>query len=317
MCIQKKDGKMNIFGWGYNSYGELGIGDCDMRLCPALMTAIPRAVPLQVSCGERHSVIVIGHHPIVAADEPHLKPYFDIIKEGVSSIVVKTLKADVKRKGIDPKLLDDPLRVLPGQPGSLDETIRNEQFEPGLRYCLETYIDPADWRRKGVETCFTVPTMKLKSICLTCARFCHKGTRLGIFVRYRGSKDICDCARQKFCKCSWSTVRNEFDKKAEIDGCIGPDKIRDVLQALRGPAPVDTSEVEECLLVLTDGDSEDRTEPRVTAFRFEKWYKDYYQLNPLEIETGYADGRVVRTMLEEEDDGGRMKEDKKGKGKHK
>ena len=38
-----------------------------------------------------------------------------------------------------------------------------------------------------------------------------------------------------------------------LDGCIGPNNIRDVLQALRGPAPVDSQEVEECMLVLCEG----------------------------------------------------------------
>jgi len=50
----------------------------------------------------------------------------------------------------------------------------NEKFEPGLRYCMDTYIDPTDWRRKGVETCFGVPSLKMKAICMTCSRFCHK-----------------------------------------------------------------------------------------------------------------------------------------------
>jgi hypothetical protein len=41
-------------------------------------------------------------------------------------------------------------------------------------------------------------------------------------VRYRGSGDICECARTKHCLCSWTTVRAEFDKNCGRDGCIGP-----------------------------------------------------------------------------------------------
>jgi hypothetical protein len=39
---------------------------------------------------------------------------------------------------------------------------------------------------------------------------------------------------------------------------VPPENVRAVLQALRGPAPVDSAEVEECLIILTDGDTEDR-----------------------------------------------------------
>ena len=311
VALTLRDGHTSVVGWGYNGFGELGVGDADMRLTPAIMTAIPRTSPLDIACGDRHSCLLISHKPSVAAEEPHLKPYFDILNEGVSGVVKKQLKADAKRKGIDPHLLDDPLLVIPGQPGSTEDTILNEKFEPGLRYCMDTYIDPSDWRRKGVETCFGVPSLKFKSICLSCSRHCHKGRRLDVFVRYRGSDDICECARTKYCKCSWSIVRNEFDKAAGLDGCIGPDTIRPVLQALRGPAPIDSAEVEECLIVLTDGDSELRTEPRVSPSVFEKWYKGFYAVNPLELQTGYSDGRVVITYAEDPDD--KLLEDKKPK----
>ena len=316
MALRKRDGKIEVLGWGYNGYGELGLGDCNIRLTPSMITAIPRSTPLELVCGDRHTLIRMSHKPVIAADEPHLKPYFDIIKEGVSSIVKKQLKADVKRKGMDPALLDDPLKVLPGQAGSEDKTLRNQMFEPGLRYCMDTYVDPSDWRRKGVETCFEVPSVKLKSVCLACARNCHRGAFQRIYVRYRGTGDICDCARQKFCNCSWSTIRMEFDKLAALDGCIGPNNIRDCLQALRGPAPVDSQEVEECLIILCDNDNEDREEPRVTSKQFEMWYREFYQVSPLELETGHPDGSVTRTFIEEEDDGGRLQEDdKKRKGK--
>ena len=95
MCMRKKDGHTDIMGWGYNAYGECGVGDCDMKLTPALMTAIPRAMPQDVSAGDRHSAVLMSHKPVVAAEEPHLKPYFDILNEGVSSVVKKQLKVMV------------------------------------------------------------------------------------------------------------------------------------------------------------------------------------------------------------------------------
>ena len=50
-----------------------------------------------------------------------------------------------------------------------------------------------------------------------------------------------------------------------------------------------------------------------------QWYREFYQISPLEIETGHPDGTVTRTFLEEDDDGGKLKDDtantkKKGRG---
>jgi hypothetical protein len=55
-----------------------------------------------------------------------------------------------------------------------------------------------------------------------------------------------------------------------------------------------------------------RHEPRVDPLKFIRWYNEFYAVSPLEVETGYADGRVVRSYVEEEDDGGRLQEGKKG-----
>ena len=64
---------------GYNGYGELGLGDCNIRLQPTMITGLARSRPIQVTCGDRHSVIVTNHKPMVAAEEPTLKAYFGVL----------------------------------------------------------------------------------------------------------------------------------------------------------------------------------------------------------------------------------------------
>ena len=57
-----------VFSWGYNGYGELGLGDCNIRLQPTIITGLGRCRPIQVSCGDRHSVIVVNHKPMLARE---------------------------------------------------------------------------------------------------------------------------------------------------------------------------------------------------------------------------------------------------------
>jgi hypothetical protein len=49
-----------------------------------------------------------------------------------------------------------------------------------------------------------------------------------------------------------------------------------VLAYLRAPIPVDTADLEECLMTLANGD-EECEEPRIPAVTFEKWYRHHYQ----------------------------------------
>lgn len=49
-----------------------------------------------------------------------------------------------------------------------------------------------------------------------------------------------------------------------------------MLNHLRAPIPVDTADVEECLMALANGD-EESDQPRIPAVTFEKWYRNHYQ----------------------------------------
>lgn len=71
---------VEVFSWGYNGSGELGLGDTDLRLQPTHITAIKNAKVLGVSCGERHSLIVTSPKPVTAKEDATLKPYFKILE---------------------------------------------------------------------------------------------------------------------------------------------------------------------------------------------------------------------------------------------
>ena len=60
---------------GFNSYGELGLGDLDLRIQPTRMTAMARGRLISVSCGDRHSVIVSNHIPLKVREDRSIKPY--------------------------------------------------------------------------------------------------------------------------------------------------------------------------------------------------------------------------------------------------
>jgi hypothetical protein len=97
-------------GWGYNNFGELGVGDTDIRLQPTKITAFKNAQVIQVSCGERHSAVVTSHIPLTAKEDATLKPYFKIlevclfISEGCLLLIFESICR--RRRTIDPSCDD-------------------------------------------------------------------------------------------------------------------------------------------------------------------------------------------------------------------
>ena len=96
-------------------------------------------------------------------------------------------------------------------------------------------------------------------------------------IRKRAPGAICDCSRTKHCVCSFNEIRRQFDILAERDGCIGPHLLRRLLQALRGPSPIEEAEVEECLVTLATGDERHEV-PRIKPITFERWYRKFYNV---------------------------------------
>ena len=273
-----EDGISQVFSWGYNGYGELGLGDTQIRTVPTALTCFKRNRIRDISAGPKHTLYLAYHKPLVAKQEPELKQYFAVMEEGVSTFLIRRMKSDLTSKGLDPKSIDNPDAIIEGQPGSTAEQAHNDLYEPGLRYCMDTVHDPKEWRRKGYEACYASPALGMVSICLACARHCHKGTNMFLRVRPRPPGAICDCSRTKYCVCSFNDIRKEFDIQADRDGNIGPNKIRPLLQALRGPAPIEESEVEECMMALGSTSDERKEVPRIVPIVFERWYKFFYSI---------------------------------------
>jgi hypothetical protein len=138
-------------------------------------------------------------------------------------------------------------------------------------------MDPFDWRRKALETCFEcfTKTQHLKAVCLSCARNCLAGNRLRPYIRNRQPGDICDCRLAGNCMCAWSNIRAQFDNIIDEDKCIAPSQVRHLLKVLRAPYQVEGIDVEDCLLNLAEGREEEYL-PRIAAVPFEKWYRKYY-----------------------------------------
>ena len=61
--------------------------------------------------GDRHTVFVTSHKPLVARDNPMLRNFFCILEDGGSRLIRHRLGLELKRNGMDPSLLDDPERV--------------------------------------------------------------------------------------------------------------------------------------------------------------------------------------------------------------
>jgi hypothetical protein len=271
--------KIGILSWGYNGYGELGLGDDNIRTQPTALTSFSRSLIRGLVAGDRHTVVVTSHRAVKANEDPALRPFFSVIEENANKMVVKQVRIMMEKQGFDPDLLDDGETAVPNQVGSTDEPLRVDKFEKGLRYCMDSFVDPADWRRKSYEVCFEarLKNFHLKSVCLACARFCQSDLRLTPYVRVRSEGNtMCYCKASGKCVCYWSVIRSKFDLIAGEDGCIMPKQIRKLLVNLRAPAPVEVEDVDECLVELAQGVAGDSEEPRVPAVPFEKWYRIYY-----------------------------------------
>lgn len=135
-----------LYSWGQNDYGQLGLGDTDIRIIPTKVTAFRNARIVDMACGYRHSVVVVSHKPLKNKETHSLKPYYSILEEANTDLARQSIKLIMKKKGLDPALLDDPEGKHPHQGGETDETMKNDVFEKGLRYVLK-YLECV-WNKK-------------------------------------------------------------------------------------------------------------------------------------------------------------------------
>lgn len=277
-----------VFVWGCNSWGQLGLSDTDVRLQPTKISAVKSSRVVDVSCGERHTLLLLNHHPMRAQDIPALQPFFEVLAAQEGPVQKRTMlralqhQLKVQLPALDPALLESPEQLLKDQAGLTADELRNDVFEKGLQYCLDTKCDEFDWRRKSLEACFEVrvpPGRLLKTVCLACARNCLHMYRLRPYIRSRQRGDTCDCRMSGLCVSLWSPVREAFDalsvEALADDGCISPRQVRSLLKRLRAPFPVESADVEEALGVLAQG-VETADLPRIGAVAFEAWYRRHY-----------------------------------------
>lgn len=71
-----------LWTWGDNSYGQLGLGDTHVRLIPVQVTGASSVTPVSVTAGDRHTVVVTSHKPMVIKDHCDYREYFKIIEVG-------------------------------------------------------------------------------------------------------------------------------------------------------------------------------------------------------------------------------------------
>lgn len=278
------DSSGKVYTWGYNAYGELGLGDSMPRLIPTQLTAFRRSTVKEVSCGDRHTLFMVSPGARRAIDEPILRTYFDLASEGGAKLR-SVLRADMESKGLDPDIIDHPYSYMPGQPGMATAPVKNDVFEGGLRYCMDTWQEPNDWRRKGYETAYEVPSLKMARVCMSCARRCHAKRYQRVLFVPRRSADKCSCAQTQHCKARWTQVRCEFDKiadsdesgRGQVDGCIGPQDLRTLITDLRKPIPIMEADTENAILELAGGEEEG--DARVDPVMFERWYNKYFKLD--------------------------------------
>lgn len=98
--------------------------------------------------------------------------------------------------------------------------------------------------------------------------------------RNRSSSDVCDCRTSGQCHCAYSYVRDQFDRLITPnigfkDECIGPNLLRRLMENCLHPMPLENSDMEECLIALSEGD-EMAEVPRITPWAFEKWYNSHF-----------------------------------------
>lgn len=266
-----------VFGWGHNSFGELGLGDTHIRLQPSLLRVAADLCVLGVACGARHSVLVARHLPRRVREDKALGPLVAVLRRDPANESLRAaLRREVRAEGLDPALLDRPDDAVPGQTGASLAALPNDFFERGLRYCLDTAGDPADWRRKVYETCFEASSLGLRSLCLACARLCKARVKLRAYVRRRQRGDVCDCSGRGACECRYTVARAAFDKVCGEDRCVGPRQLRALLQSLRAPLLVEGADMEVCLLALAQGAAEDEDRPRIRPRAFEEWFEQHF-----------------------------------------
>uniref|UniRef100_A0A7S2C678 Uncharacterized protein n=1 Tax=Octactis speculum TaxID=3111310 RepID=A0A7S2C678_9STRA len=282
----KRGIKGELWAWGYNNWGEAGMGDTAIRLQPHPVRALEGVLVTDASAGQHHTLICTTGDTKKIGDKKEYAKYFDLLREE-GEMVYHSLKSDMQANGFDPSDLDHPEKVVPGQPGFEVKKTFTLHYEPGLRYCLDT-IEPGkdnEHLRVMFETVHRVPSVQLATVCAACARRCH-ATRYveAQFRQFIPGTSICDCSKSPHCICLASTMRSQFDAIADKHGVrpkrgtdketVPFDRLRDVLAAVRAPkGGYNIEDLDNARNFLLNELGSDKP---FTWVVFQTWYLRYY-----------------------------------------
>lgn len=277
LASAKKHG--TIFAWGFNSFGELGLGDEDIRLQPVSVRALSSSNTLDCAAGARHSLVLT--HGKTLSGGMHKDACLDTNSR-------RELRLDTKRVQEDAQYF---------------EALRNKivisyslPFEPELRYCLDTI--PADQgglifaRRFTYESVVTCLPCRQLLVCRACARRCHSNHMTKVkFSRWTVSQNRCGCADSGRCRVVYSSERGIFDSlvdRSNVQVTSSENKETISMQFFR----------ELLKLLHPEGLSEDDIDSGEVALHsvagsiswtaFEKWHTPYFEEKRREADTDHG-----------------------------
>lgn len=277
-----------LWSWGFNRWGELGCGDCSVRLQPQRIGGLNGCTVQRVEAGDRHSIALTNGKALRVKDLREYRGFIDAYKKG-GLLVYDTLKQTMTAQDLNPDWLDTPLEFFPGQPGMTKEECQKGAPEPHMEWCMDIAPpgkDTFDSLRGGHEIVYVCRPCRRDRVCLACARRCHASHHIDPAYRLRNSSKLCDCsATPGMCICKWSPMRDHFRRMTaagskpgtsslDEDGSLHPSELRELLQVVRGGAAFVTSDdVDDGLAQLTQGGEVHW----INFIPFERWYEEYFR----------------------------------------
>ncbi|CBJ33958.1 BNR repeat domain protein [Ectocarpus siliculosus] len=286
-----------VWGWGFNRWGELGGGDESVRLQPYRVGGLDGCTVQHVVAGERHTIALTNGKALRVKDLGDYRGFINAYKKG-GLMVYDALKKTMEKQKLNPDWLDTPLEFFPGQPGMTSAECRLGTAEPHMDWCMDTAPpgkDVFDSLRGGHEIVYVCRPCKRDRVCLACARKCHSKHCIEPAFRLRDGSKPCDCSTTPgMCACKWSPMREHFRAMTASgvtpgnpalgdDGLLHPSELRELLQIVRGGAAFVTSDdVDEGLALLTQGGEKER----IGYLPFERWYEEHFSKIDAELDEG-------------------------------
>ena len=275
-----------VWGWGFNRWGEVGVGDDCVRLQPERVGGLDGCTVKDAIAGERHTIALTNGKALRVKDLREYRHFIDVFdKEGL--MVYDSLKKTMVEKNLNPDWLDTPLEYFPGQPGMTDAECLQGTRELHMDWCMDAAPPNRcafDNLRGGREVVYLCRPCQRERICIACARKCHSKHSIEPTFRLRNDAEPCDCSvTPGMCTCKWSPMRVQFRKMTSVaaprhpalgeDGSLHSSELRNLLQVVRGGAGFVTAEdVEDGFALLTQGGENEW----IDFLQFERWYEEYF-----------------------------------------